>query len=329
MNWFLGVQEIGGVGMYGGVLSTISESLKLVVNNKLGFINLIAGHLSIIYIPYALIVIYAIFNFFEQKNEQSLTKIQSVICSFTVVLICFTIAFTVSVSPFDLGGLGRWHSRYYFYLFPLFIIYIFIILNENIKIRNRIFFMIIFILISINNFYFIKIFNALGSEWFGSTVDNIDIQWYRVYKNLFILFTIAYLFIALIYLKNRKIASTFYLITLFIFIIISNKANWILSDVGKGDGEIKCSQFLRTFLKSTDSKYAAIATDRGKLVEIVFWQKTIPSFSIISTDLNLKIDYSKMSQANVEYIVVNGDINLNQLNPIYKNDKCRIFKINY
>ncbi len=328
MNWILGVGDVGGVGMYGGVLSTISESIQLVLNNKQGFLNLIAGHISIIYIPYALIVIYALFNYYEEKNLNELTKLQSVIASFTFIMIGFTVAFTISVSPFDLGGFGRWHSRYYFYLYPIFIIYIFIALKNNIIVKNKIQFIIVFISISLINYYFINIFNALGNEWFGSTVDNIDIQWYRLYKNIFILFTISYVLIAFLYLKNSKIASIFYLITLFVFIIISNKANWSLSGVGNGDGESKCSQSLKGFLKKNDDRYVVIASDRGKLVEIAFWQNIIPIQSIITIDPDPKLDYKIMLKNNIKYIIVNGEIKLNELDLVYIHDKCKIYKIN-
>ena len=80
-----------------------------------------AGHLTILSIPFSLALAAGVAILLPWRNQRTPAQVRTTslfLLLATAGAIGMAIVFTVGISPSDLGGLGRWHSRYYFSSFP-------------------------------------------------------------------------------------------------------------------------------------------------------------------------------------------------------------------
>jgi hypothetical protein len=325
------------LGTYAIILKEQSMGLKL---NSNDILNLISGHLTTLFIPYSFCIA-IFFRFIKGKNQQSLdsAELNFIICSLIIFLIFFvqTIAFTIGVSSFDLGGINRWHSRYYFYSYPLLIISSAIYLKKN-KLKNLFFdFNVIYVLsiFFIAFIYFIFFFHATEMPWFASTVDNMDLQWFLLSKTVLFVFL---LLLILLIIKNFIYREKYFFSFLIVWAIISNYGS--LTKLGLFDqdkvekGSINfslnfnsrnsCSIQIFDYLKQNPVNFSVVALNYSELRDTLFWIPFLPRKSYILDNRNEDKIFD-----DEDFLVVVGNIEMPAKYILFRHfHKCNLYRLN-
>ncbi|MDA3876873.1 MAG: glycosyltransferase family 39 protein, partial [Halothiobacillus sp.] len=118
--------EVAGLGFYrshsGG---WISSALSAAVADPSGLLRLLTGHLTILTIIFSVCIATVALALFDkpvsasEKNRRGVVVLLVLLFAASAAL---AVLFTLGVSSVDLGGLGRWHSRYYFMALPLLLV---------------------------------------------------------------------------------------------------------------------------------------------------------------------------------------------------------------
>jgi hypothetical protein len=290
------------------------DSLKLIFTAK--FLNLLFGHFSsffFIYLVPFLISIYALLKFIKEKRQKEVIFL-SMGLGLLFAYFLMTIKFTLDIAYID--DFARCHVRYYFMVFPFFII-AFACFYKKIKWtfhKKMILGMLFIITILTNISVFLPKFTISGVR--GTIVDNIDTTWIRhlyhlkVFKYLFILIFVFLFWVIIYYLRrNNKSRVPYYLF----FIIIS-----IVANIGHlkasilSNKKMSRSKIYRTFIKDNIISFNERVLLIGPVHQIVmrlniaFWlpyrytnrlSSRIPENSTIS---------EKMLQGDPDWIVMFG-----------------------
>lgn len=227
------------------------DSLKFIFSTK--FLNLLLGHFSsfsLVYLVPFLVSIYALLKFIKEKRQKEVIFL-SVGLGLLFAYFAMTIKFTLDIAYID--KLASCHVRYYFMVFPFFII-AFTCFYKEIKwtFSKKVIMGILFIITLLTNILiFLPKFTIFGVR--GTIVDNIDTTWIRhlyhheIFKIFFFSMLVFLLGIIIYYLgRSNKSRVPYYLF----FIIIS-----LLANIGYVKMSIYCSKQIssskiyRTFIK--------------------------------------------------------------------------------
>lgn len=309
LQYFLGVQKIASLGVYETVASH-SKPLWLILQDYNGLLNLFLGHLTTLAIPYALPIAIIASIFFTNKSKLSENKsfdILLVITSvFSFALLLFCIIFTIHVSPFDLGGLGRWHSRYYFYFYPLVIIagYVFSQKEEFQSHFSRLAALVIALLFLGVDIYFVKIHNgAVG--WFGALADNMDVHWYLKFDEAYWFFMIWTVLLCWQWYKGSKYFIKDAILFVIIWVFVANYACLLVAQDSKAEGS-DCGNLVREYLNQYPGRFIIVGDTNSATVSVQFWNSYIPEKILTYSDKT----HPFSAPIDVNYLVVNGKVSV-------------------
>lgn len=333
LQFSLGVRTIGGFGAYTHVVMGSEGYFSIFINNAVQFFYLIAGHFTTLAIPYAL-PIALIISFIASRTNKSTfdSKFQDfliVISIFSSALFILTLIFTVKVSPVDLGGLERWHSRYYFYFYPLLII-AGTVFAEPLSIKtmpNRLGVVVIVILLLLINIFFIKLHGGLRNPWFGSIADNMDVQWYRSagrFYWVFVCFTCALLWL---WYNRSRYFSGFLVLFVLSWLVVSNFGTLVASKVGAGPVADACGSLSRNFLDINPGRFVIVGSTRATMVGAAFWNPYVPERAMIYSDSSKSLSSTEVG-VSTDYLVVSGSIQVDSgYRPLISIGKCSIYEL--
>ncbi len=316
-------------GFYSRVAHGSENPYAVVLSNPKGFLNLLAGHLTTLAIPFCIPIALLISNYFSlDKVSLTFANFTRISFIFSTALIVLAVIFTISVSLIDLGGLGRWHSRYYFYIYPFLIIICAYFAEKIILIpeKNNNLFVLVVILLLMTSFYFIFGYNALSHEWFGSIVDNMDVQWFRLRRTFYLLFIFLNLLLTYLWCTKSSLFSKAMLGFFVIWLIVANYGTFKVTALGMKDHYDQCGKLSQRYLEKHPGRFVIIGDSRQKMVEAGFWNVLIPEKSMIYTDINTELSVSEF-EGIANYLIVNGKIKINSKNgPVIKVGECVIYE---
>lgn len=332
LQYVLGVNRIGGLGLYNQMVPRSDGPFAVVARDPIGDLNLIAGHLATLSIPYALIIALIIFAVTSNPSKlASNHKIETFLVTtttFAFVLVLLALAFTVSVSPTDLGGLGRWHSRYYFYFYPLIIIAGFYF-TENLqptKLTGRLPVIAIVGILLAANIYFIEFHGGLNNPWFGSIADNMDVQWYRpvgIFYGIFVAFTL--LLTWLWYCQSTyfpRVLAGFAIL----WVLVANYGTLKVTKAGEGGDTFSCGRLGQNFLSQHPGRFAIAGDSRATMVDAAFWNSFIPERTFLHAD-SKAIEITEIPMS-VDYLIANGEIHVDAAyRRLVSIGKCSIYEL--
>ena len=309
LQFFLRGDGIGDLGLYSQMAGKAEQANPFLLNNPMDFSNLMLGHIATLAIPYAFpasLMLAALASGIKgQVVNERLFNFVVVSLVFSAALFFLAIVFTVSVSPIDLGGLGRWHSRYYFYCYPLIIISSVAFLKQQIKVSYplRVGVAVLVALILAADVYFV--FSGLfESPWFGSVADNMDVQWYRSafsFYWLLVVFTIVNL--ALWLVGSRYVLG--FLVSFFVLsTIVANfgalkylgvgrsvyQAGVDLAQATESNLSPPCGEFSAQFLNRRPGRFVVVGDSHLAMVSTGFWIPFVPEKSIVFSEQSKTFD---------------------------------------
>ena len=328
----LGVRRIGGLGYYTVVVGGVKGILSTIFNHKVGIFHLIVGHLTTLAIPYALpialIISTLVLNKDECRIDDGFYNFLVIVAVFSLFMIMLALIFTIDVSPVDLGGLGRWHSRYYFYVYPLIIIAGTIFLERmptSRRYNSSVLVLPIVLLLLVADIYFIKLHGAVQNPWFGSIVDNMDVQWYRWASVFYWPFIVCTLVIAWLWYKRSDYLVQVLPFFLIVWILVANYGTWkVATKFGLGEMPDPCGVIGTEYLDAHPGRFAIVGDSRGSMVGAAFWNPFIPEKTILHSSDN-PLNAAEIG-VPVDYLIVNGRIRVDApYHPLVSLGECVIY----
>jgi 4-amino-4-deoxy-L-arabinose transferase-like glycosyltransferase len=347
LQYLLGARQIGGLGVYRQVVERSDGPFAVVAKDPVGVFHLIVGHLTTLAIPFALPIALMMFSVswtrsrrdIDRKFEIFLTA--AMIFSFALFLLALT--FTISVSPFDLGGIGRWHSRYYFFFYPLIIIAGVVFTQrltlKEISKRRAVIAIVGFFLAA--NIYFIKFYGGPQIPWFGSIADNMDVQWYLPAERLYWLFIGFTVILTWLWHCRSAYFRKAFLGFIFSWAAIANYGTIQSAGVGTGVRQAAiqlihandttlsapCGSLAYNFLDHHPGRFVVVGDSYPTMVSAAFWNPFIPERTLTHSDISKLLGPVDVG-VPADYLIANGDIRTDPIyRPILSVGKCVIYEI--
>jgi 4-amino-4-deoxy-L-arabinose transferase-like glycosyltransferase len=309
-----------GLGFYAKVLPGVLEPFKFIAENPISFLHLWAGHIAIVFIPFGFIICKIVIDYFSRKDTE--IKIDALAVAFTFVSILFSVVYTISVSSVDLGGMLRWHSRYYFYIYPLLIIVFANIFINGDRFNSKIMLSFPLFAVFITNIYFIFVFDGQANPWFGALVDSLDVQWYRFYRVFYFVQIFLFLLTIFCYVTNNICYKKLVILGFSIWIIIGNIGVIKNKKLIYEKNVTKCSSYISEFLSMHPGRFIFIARDRDGLINEAFLTPYVPVKSYITSDLEFDESYIE----GVRYIFSTYPVTFKKAKrELLSIDECRIY----
>jgi hypothetical protein len=347
LKYSLDGRSIGEFGIYAGIAARTEGPLSIIANNPIGIFHLIAGHLTTLSVPYALPIALMTFAILTKRgklsNDDKFSDFLIIASIFSLALFLLALIFTIGVSPFDLGGLGRWHSRYYFYFYPLVII-AGAVFADRLQLppsTNRFGVIVFVVLLLACNVYFIKILGVLQNPWFGSIADNMDVQWYRSAGQFYWLFIAFTLVLAWLWYKRSAYFMRGLVSFMFAWVIVANYGTMQYAGVGRGVQQaavelqhatdltlsVPCGALAANFLDHNPGRFIIVGDSASTMVNAAFWNPYIPKKTIVYNGGSKLLGAAEVGIA-AEYLIVNGRISVDAAyRPLLSIGKCSIYEI--
>lgn len=333
LQYFLGASRIGGIGLYTHVVTSSEGPFSVFLKNPVGIFHLIAGHLTTLAIPYALPIALMISAVASRRNKWTVdSKFHDFLVIATIfssALFVLALVFTISVSPIDLGGLGRWHSRYYFYFYPLVIIAgaVFAKRLELMATSGRLGIIAIVVLLLSANIYFIKLHGGLQNPWFGSIADNMDVQWYRSAGQFYWFFVVFTLVLTWLWHTHSAHFVRGLVCFIFAWVIVSNYGTLRVAGAGTGAMSDTCGSLSQHFLDQHPGRFVVVGDSRATMVGAAFWNPYIPEKTMLHGDSSSSLGSAEVG-VSIDYLVVNGEIQVDSTyHPLISIGKCAIYEL--
>ncbi|MGH8083056.1 MAG: glycosyltransferase family 39 protein [Lysobacter sp.] len=325
----IAVPDTSGLGLYrnrsGGWVST---AINVAVADPAGVGKLLLGHLTLLALPFALGISAGLRVLTAKPQTEAAdarwrdTAFISLLC---LAAVSMAIVFTLGTAPIDLGGLGRWHSRYYFSVFPLILI-LCLAPREDFHFgatSRWIGWLAIAVLVGAT-VSFVFIFKYSADPWFGGTVDSMEAHWYRMSRAWLVL--LLCITVAGAYWDERWRSKTAAVMTIGVWLVLSNVGAWrILHDASPGGDDPHCGELAYQVMFRDPGPVAVVASSRETLVDNVFWLPYLPETARM---LNPQGELSARELGHVRYILADSAVVVKDAVLLSDTGVCRIYKVN-
>ncbi|MHB1331615.1 MAG: glycosyltransferase family 39 protein [Sulfuriferula sp.] len=333
LKYSLDGKAIGDFGFYAAVAERSEGPFSIIAKNPAGIFHLIAGHLTTLSIPYALPIALIVTTVGSSRSrltiDDKFNDFLVITTIFSSALFVLGLIFTISVSPFDLGGLGRWHSRYYFYFYPLIIIagVVFADRLQFITSPNRFWVIVVIVLLLACNIYFIKVHNALQNPWFGSIADNMDVQWYRSAGQFYWFFAVFTVLLSWLWYKRSAYFAGGLVCFMIAWAVVANYGTLRAAGAGTGPQSDTCGNLSQHFIDRHPGRFVVVGDSRATMVGAAFWNPYIPEKTFMYTSGSKLLGPAEVGIAT-DYLVVNGSISVDPAyRPRLSIGKCAIYEM--
>lgn len=312
-----------GFGIYesrsGGWFGSALDALKA---DPSGAFALVAGHAAILALPYSLGIAKGLEQLCHGGVRGDSTDAQRdltmILCTFFAAF-ALAVVFTLGVSSVDLGGLERWHSRYYFSYLPMLLLPLFLPAGSS-RFGKRLYFLVLGTTLGATG-WFLFGFNGLGATWFGSLVDSMEAHWLKVGG-----LSVAcggMLIVALLALSKGRPAPAFALFAIAVWIVSANIATFRVMQDSPGADDQQCGVVAQSWLNEHPGTVAVVTRNRADLVDVVFWLSRLPEYALTLPEGAGRVRASELPPAR--YLVTEGDLQIDGARPVLDNGICRIF----
>lgn len=326
MRWWLVPGSTTGLGVYSGAGGGWAEAaMNALGADPKGVAWLLAGHAAILLVPYSIAVaatvsgtISPVTRVVERRND-----------ALTVLLVFLgsvgmTVLFTISVSAHDLGGLGRWHSRYYFSALPPLVAYLFFwnATRRNSKTTRSQAYWCVFGVILLAAIVFALWRIGLQDPWFGAKADSMEIHWAKGHPLRFWSALTVIVVVSLLVGLKRAPDSLLYLLFAAFAVFAGHESFRTLSEPPAGSAR-RCGEFMAEFVQQSPGAFSVVHQGRNQLVDIAFWMPSTPDaiYEIPATAGT----FEWPSTSNAAYLLTEGSVQVQGGKLLAASDICKIY----
>jgi len=312
-----------GLGMYGNRLGGWQHTI---MSDLHGAAGLLLGHLTILSIPFSLALAAGIALLLPWRNQRTPAQVRTAtlfLLIATAGAIGMAIVFTVGISPSDLGGLGRWHSRYYFSSFPLLLILLFLPRPQREQ-SALAWYAYWGVLASVVGaaLLFVMVLKLHASPWFGATVDSMEAQWYRFTRWWLVGFVVLVLAIAAT--REGWFRRTLQLGLLVTWLMVANAGTWHELSRSPGAFDSRCGALAHELVAHDPGGIAVLASGRRELVDNVFFLPYLPVSMRMLPDGGV-VDGRTLASAR--YVLADERIQVTHATRLPGTGTCSIYKV--
>jgi hypothetical protein len=288
LGWLTGVKDIGSLGFYGRISDQQPSLLTTLMADPSGVLDLALGHLTTLTIPFGLPIAWLaghglLLRRRATPRDETSDRIDTlcvVSAVFFAALFALTLLFTASMAGSDLGGLGRWHARYYFHAYPLLLLAFSALLaspkaTRSVRTPAAIITLGLMIAASV---VFHGLRAASESPWFGSIVDNMDVQWITVLPDLYGPMLVATIALAALWYRDSAWLRAAICAASLVWMIVANLGTAYRLQIGGGEAPDPCGKLAAAFLEMQPGRFAVIGQPEF-LNGASFWNPYIPVFT--------------------------------------------------
>ncbi|WP_312318581.1 glycosyltransferase family 39 protein [Stenotrophomonas sp.] len=313
----------GSLGMYDGKLQGWHHTL---MSDMHGAVGLLLGHLTILAIPFALSLaggIALLLPWRNQRHPAPQWNATLFLLLATAGAIGMAIVFTVGISPIDLGGLGRWHSRYYFASFPLLLALLFLPCpsREREPLAWYAYAGVIMAVLGAAA-VFVMVLKLHASPWFGSTVDSMEAQWYRFSRWWLVGFSLLVLAIAAA--REGWLRRTLQLTLLAAWLVVGNAGTWRNLSSSPGAHDPGCGTLAQEIVAHEPGGVAVLGSNRREFVDNAFFLPNMPVFMRMLPDGG-PVDGRTLADAR--YVLADAKIEVTHATRLKGTGSCSIYKV--
>lgn len=302
----------------GGWLSSALAALKA---DPSGFFALLAGHAAILAVPYSIGIAAGLDRLCRGGGQGDGTDAQRdltvILCTF-LAAFALSIVFTLGVSSLDLGGLERWHSRYYFSYLPMLLLPLFLPARPS-ELGKFVYFLVLTAILGAAS-WFLLAFDGLNTTWFGSLVDSMEAHWLKV--GGLALACGGFAIAALLAVSKGRPRGEFALLVIAGWILWANIATFRVMQASPGADDQQCGLVAQNWLNQNPGTVAAIARNRADLVDLVFWLPRLPEYVLTLPGGTERLQASALAPAR--YLITEG-LQIDGARPVLDNGICRIY----
>lgn len=324
----ISVAETTGLGIYenhsGGWLSS---AWSAATSDPKGVWKLLLGHLTILAFPFALgiaTLMAMIVTPVESMEESTRWRLHMFLLLVSAAAVAMAIVFTLGVSKIDLGGLGRWHSRYYFSAFPLLLVACMAPIDRaRVKGLGRWLYWLTLGALLMAPVLFVVVHKFSADPWFGSAVDSMEAQWYRAHARWLVGLAVGTLVAA--YLKLNRARSAAALAVIGVWLLLANYGTWKeLRERSPGASDSHCGAVAAELISRKPGPVAVVVSGRKGLVDSVFW---LPVFPATTRMVDANSELSAHQLADARYILTDSGVTISDATRLPGTGLCRIYKV--
>ncbi|MDI9238734.1 glycosyltransferase family 39 protein [Lysobacter sp. LF1] len=324
----ISISGTAGLGMYenhsGGWLSS---AWSAAISDPRGVWKLLLGHLTILAFPFALGIatLMAMIAMPVGNSEESTRwRLHMFLLLAAAGAVAMALVFTLGVSKVDLGGLGRWHSRYYFSVFPLLLVACMAPLDRaRVGGPGRWLYWLTLGVFLLAPVLFVVVHKFSADPWFGATVDSMEAHWYRAHARWLVVLAVGALLAA--YLKLNRSQSAAALAVIGVWLLLANYGTWReLRDRSPGASDSHCGAVAAELLSRNPGPVAVVVSGRKGLVDNVFW---LPAFPVTTRMVDANSELSAHQLANARYILADSGVTIRDATRVSGTGLCRIYKV--
>lgn len=298
VQWLTGVEALASSGVYASTLDARPPLLE----STAGLLDLALGHLTTLSIPFALPLALLFHGARTRSGAEPLCIVAAV---FFGALFALALGFTVLVSGTDLGGLGRWHARYYFAGYPLLLLAGAAVLAARPSVARRsVSVAAVVALLLAAHLGFMQLRPASQSVWFGALVDNMDVHWYGISGGLRWLLLAATVLLTWLWHRgdDRLVPAATALAVL--WIVVANQGTAVRMRIGDRLAPDPCGRLTTSFLELRPGSFAIVGSDPRFREGAMFWTPYLPSFTGSAAEASRYLAGS--SASDLDFIVTDG-----------------------
>lgn len=316
-----------GLGFYqnrsGGWAST---AIRVALQDPAGTLKLVLGHLTLLGLPFAPAIAFVLALPWMREDDQAQAgrRDSSLALLLVVALsVALAIAFTLGVAPQDIGGLARWHSRYYFAALPLLVVLALMDTRAWSWTRAaRIVYASSFFIFIASAIVFVVVLKLSANPWFGSIVDSMEAHWYKVTAWAFPWLLLGLVIAGMLVLLGRRVAAAALLL---VWLAVANFGSLRVLAEGPGADDPQCGKLAYQLVSRAPGPVAAVVSGRESLVDNLFWLPYLPRESRF-VEPGSSIDVSSLPGAR--YILSDPQVKITGAELTEHAGNCRIYRVN-
>ncbi len=312
-----------GLGMYGNRLGGWQHTI---MSDLRGAAALLLGHLTILAIPFSLALAAGVGALLPWRNQRNPAQVRTATLYLLVATagaIGMAIVFTIGISPSDLGGLGRWHSRYYFASFPLLLVLLFLPRpqREQSALAWYGYWSVLLAVVGAAAL-FVMVLKLNASPWFGATVDSMEAQWYRFTRWWLVGFALVVLAIAVA--REGWLRRTLQLGLLATWLMVANAGTWRELSHSPGAFDARCGALAHEMVAHDPGGIAVVASGRRELVDNAFFLPYLPVAMRVLPDGG-EVDGRTLESAR--YVLADERVQVTHATRLPGTGTCSIYKV--
>ncbi len=302
-----------GLGLYAEILfdDSLAIFLKMLEEDPTGPMRLFSGHFLTLSVPYAFpLALLGVSSpvlrrlFRDQPDELALVVVAVM---FSGALVGFTLVFTLYTSTFDLGAFDRWHARYYALASPLLLFAGVVaarrLTSDRPSLRwGAVAGSALIVLLGGAVLFWSSIPSA---PWFGSIVDDMDVQWELYWPGFYLPFAALTTAGAALWALRRPAGLRLLICGLLVWVVVAGAGAVRHARVGSPNPDVACGRGLAGWVASSSGRLGVFGWSRATFVGLGFWLPRTPAWTQ-SVQSVAEIDRA-VADAALDWVLVNGD----------------------